>query len=149
MPDDRPVFGTCDPATSYVPRPSAYAIVRRASGEVAIVRAPKGYYLPGGGLEPGEVYEDAVLREAREEVGFVLDRLTMVGETLEYVDSVEDRCSYEKVSRYFTANLIGHLAPTEADHALEWVAVEKAAELLLPSHAWAVVRCGVIPTERA
>lgn len=55
-------------------RPSARAVVIR-DGRVAMVYSRKfGHYkFPGGGIEPGESREAALLREAREEAGLVLD----------------------------------------------------------------------------
>ena len=55
-------------------RPSARAIVIE-DGRVAMVYSRKfrHYKFPGGGIEPGESREAALLREAREEAGLVLD----------------------------------------------------------------------------
>ncbi len=55
-------------------RPSARAIVIR-DGRVAMVYSQKfcHYKFPGGGIEPGESREAALIREAREEAGLVLD----------------------------------------------------------------------------
>ncbi len=55
-------------------RPSARAVVIR-NGRVAMVYSRKfqHYKFPGGGIEPGETRETALLREAREEAGLVLD----------------------------------------------------------------------------
>ncbi len=54
-------------------RPSARAVVIR-DGRVAMVYSRKfrHYKFPGGGIEPGESREAALVREAREEAGLVL-----------------------------------------------------------------------------
>jgi 8-oxo-dGTP diphosphatase len=44
-------------------------VIINSKGMVAVVKSPKGYFLPGGGSLPGETPEDTVLREVREEVG--------------------------------------------------------------------------------
>lgn len=55
-------------------RPSARAIVLQG-GRAAMVYSQKfqHYKFPGGGIEPGESRETALIREAREEAGLVLD----------------------------------------------------------------------------
>ncbi|MBI1897436.1 MAG: NUDIX hydrolase [Acidobacteria bacterium] len=64
-----PVFGTPVEGCPYVLRPSAYALVRNAAGELAVARTPRGCFLPGGGVETGESPEQAIEREAKEECG--------------------------------------------------------------------------------
>ncbi len=69
-------------------RPSARGIMIR-QGKLAMVHARKfNYYkFPGGGIEPGECHEDALIREAREEAG-----LRVLPETIEpygYVHRVQ------------------------------------------------------------
>ena len=62
-----PSFGTRLPGVPYRPRPGAYALVFDAAGRVAVVHEDEGWYLPGGGLEPGESSEEALAREVVEE----------------------------------------------------------------------------------
>lgn len=49
-------------------RPSAYAIVFKDGG-LLLTPQSNGYDLPGGGVEFGEMPEDAVVREVKEETG--------------------------------------------------------------------------------
>lgn len=49
-----PTFGMPVAGVTYVPRPAAYAVIRNAAGAVAAVHVPAGYWLPGGGILPGE-----------------------------------------------------------------------------------------------
>lgn len=51
------------------------AIIENKKGEVLLVKSPKWsnkWTMPGGHIEPGEKIEDALLREAEEEVGLKL-----------------------------------------------------------------------------
>ena len=62
-----------DPAAPRLVRPSARGILIRGA-KIALVHSLKyDYYkFPGGGLEPGERPEDALLREVREEAGLAV-----------------------------------------------------------------------------
>ena len=53
-------------------RPSAYAVVIR-NGKLLLAKEASGSYgLPGGGIELGELPQDAVLREVKEETGIIV-----------------------------------------------------------------------------
>ena len=65
--------GDCDPAWRAIRRPSARGILIR-EGRIAMVHSLQyDYYkFPGGGIEPGESREAALIRETREEAGLVV-----------------------------------------------------------------------------
>lgn len=54
-------------------RPSVRGIILK-DGKIAMIHSKKyGYYkLPGGGIEPGESYEETLIREVREESGLLV-----------------------------------------------------------------------------
>jgi 8-oxo-dGTP diphosphatase len=136
-----PVFGTRVEGQTYLHRPSAYALVRNARGEFAVARTPVAHYLPGGGIDPGETPEQAVVREGREECGFVLQPRDLLARAIEICYSAEEKQYFEKDSFFIEADVVGHAAQTELDHELLWLKAEDAiAKLSHESHRWAISR---------
>lgn len=89
-----------------------------------------GVYLsPGGGLENGETPEECVVREVREETGYIARILHPFVNVNEYF--------YDRVfvSNYFVCEIIGEekqsLTETEILHGVEpeWVDFERALEI--------------------
>jgi 8-oxo-dGTP diphosphatase len=139
--NDIPVFGNQLPGHTYVHRPSAYALIRNAAGEWAVVRTPNGCFLPGGGMETDESPQETVEREAREECGFVLETRPPMASALEYVYSVQEKEYFAKESHFLEAVIVGTVQPEEDDHELLWLSLDHAvASLLHESHRWALER---------
>jgi 8-oxo-dGTP diphosphatase len=139
MEKETPVFGTQTEGKLYFRRPSAYALVRNALGQWAVVRTPQGCYLPGGGMEPHETPQETVIREAREECGFILKPGATTARAIQFCYSEEERKHFEKICEFMDAELIDTVAPTEHDHELVWMGLEQALEALLhEAHRWAV-----------
>ena len=83
------------------------------------------WYTPGGGLEPGETYEQAGLREVAEETGL---RLPGLGEPLldrESVFGFEGAVIHQH-DRFFVVR-VAHFAPSDVG----WTALERRATLRL------------------
>ena len=117
-------------------RPSARAVVIR-DGRVAMVYSQKfcHYKFPGGGIEPGESREAALIREAREEAGLVLDPKTV--RPYGFVHRIE-RGDAEPIflqdNFYYLAS-VAALVPQELDgyeaeegYTLRWVDPREAIE---------------------
>jgi len=137
----QPIFGSRRDGCPYIHRPSAYALITNDLDEIAVMRTPRGYFLPGGGVENGESPEMAVKREAREEGGLVLEGVEEFCSAIEYIESTEEHAFFEKDCRFFTAKLIDSVPGGERDHTLIWLPANRAAESLdHQSHAWAVQR---------
>jgi 8-oxo-dGTP diphosphatase len=136
-----PVFGTRLPGVDYRRRPSAYVVIRNAVREVAVIRTPRGAFLPGGGIDPGESPEDAVRREAHEEAGLALGPLTPLGAAVEFIRAVDEDAWFEKVCTFYTASVVARGEGTERDHELLWLDDDAARALLgHESHRWAIAR---------
>lgn len=74
--------------SSYELRKSARVILINEAGEIAIqhLQNYRFYKLPGGGVDPGETIEEALVREVREEVGCDCKIERSIGVTVEYRD---------------------------------------------------------------
>jgi 8-oxo-dGTP diphosphatase len=138
---DSPVFGIRIAGCRYTVRPSAYAVLRDDGGRIAVVRAARGWFLPGGGIEASEDAGQAVERETREECGLVIEPRRIVGTATEIVHSPAGHSGFEKESVFVEAVVVGRTAPTEPDHELVWLSPADAiARLSHKSHRWVVQR---------
>ena len=134
-----PAFGRRVPDQEYVPRPSAYIVLRDSRERFAVVQTPLGLFLPGGGLRPGETPEEAAAREAAEECGLRVEISTLVGVADQYVYSKPEETFFVKRSTFVRASVTGSVANSEADHTLCWLSAEGAERSLThESHRWAV-----------
>src|SRR5262245_45846627 len=114
------VFGQAADGYRIVPRPSAYAVIVDSHKRLAIVRTPEGTFLPGGGIDPGETPEQAVIRESLEECGFVVGVEGWVGRAREIVWVPREQHYSSKESEFFRAVVRGAGIRTEQDHWLLW-----------------------------
>ncbi|HEX6884632.1 MAG TPA: NUDIX hydrolase [Planctomycetota bacterium] len=126
-----PTFGTRLPHLAYRPRPGAYALVFDAEGRVALVHEEDGWYLPGGGLEPGETHEQALAREIQEECACGITLEAHLADAIEHLVTRSGR-ALEVQARYFRARFVG--APSAC-----WLTPEEAcARVHRLSDAWAI-----------
>ena len=76
---------------------SCFVVAITPNGHIAISRPERGLGLPGGHVEAGESPEDCVRREANEECGITLGKLTVIGGWLaEKVKETEYNAKYPK-----------------------------------------------------
>jgi len=139
--DDVPSFGVPPAMECCVVRPGAYAIVHDA-GRVALVRTREGLFLPGGGIEPGEGVDDALVREVREETGLAVRPGEWSARAIAFVDAPAEMLHFEKRGTFVECAPAGPVAaPSEPFHELVWVDAAAAAGIVGDaSHRWALVR---------
>jgi 8-oxo-dGTP diphosphatase len=147
-PDTPRTFGEVEEGATYVLRPGGYVVIQDTGGLIAIVETRKGFHLPGGGLEPGETFEQAAIREALEESGLhvAIDSQLGVADELVYDDA--DACHYRKRCAFFLGRVLGPGGDPEPGHRLSWVPLAEAVRCLrLGSERWAAALCLGLGTE--
>jgi 8-oxo-dGTP diphosphatase len=106
---------------------AAGGLVRR-DGRIAVVHRPRydDWSLPKGKLDPGETWEEAALREVREETGLECE----LGDELSST-RYHDRKGRSKLVRYWLMDPVeGEFAPNDEVDELRWLTPAEAAALL-------------------
>lgn len=78
------------------------------NNNILMVSCNKGdYKLPGGGIDAGESYEEALRREVREETGYIVDSISdMVGIVTERrIDVYDEESIFEMRSYYYVCKI--------------------------------------------
>jgi 8-oxo-dGTP diphosphatase len=140
-----PEFGERIQGQTYVSRPGAYALITDSRDLVGIIRTQRGYFLPGGGIEPGETTENALIRELREELGWTARILAKIGEAVQYL--VAEGEGYLAVrGTFFRVCLLEKINKGELNYQLEWLPASDAIQRLSRrSDAWAVEQIKTLP----
>lgn len=138
---EQPIFGEQLDGIDYRHRPGSYGLVVNSLYQICIVRTATGYALPGGGIEPDETKEQALLREVSEETGFVVSIQQPMGTAIHYTHSETE--GYIKKECFYYSCLFRSIekAPTEMDHTPEWCSYMEALDKLKEkeqAHYWAV-----------
>lgn len=142
--DPGPAFGDLDPTLERRRRPCAYAIVLDGRGRVLLMETPRGYYLPGGGIDEGETEHEALRREVLEEMGHEIQVGEEVGRAVQHI-RIGDRTILSKEGAYFRATLGAKVAEAvEEDHEPVWLPLVTACrEVVHRAQGWALER--VVP----
>lgn len=103
---------------------SCAALVTNKEGEILLVKSPwRGWEFPGGLIEPGETFQEALRREIREEAGVEVEITGFVG--------VCKNVEKDIVNIDFTAHYVGgELTTSEESTEVVWASPEKAMEMI-------------------
>ena len=131
-------FGCRAAEHAYTQRRAGYAVVIGENRKVAAILGSRTqFWLPGGGCEPGESYEDAISREVREELGRPIRLLRHIGQVVQYFYAAGEKQHYEMEAMFFLAEFAeGSVVPCE--YELHWLpADEWDRGFFHECHAWA------------
>ena len=103
---------------------SVAALVTNSEGKILLVNSPwRGWEYPGGLIESGETFQEALHREIREEAGVEVEITGFVG--------ICKNLERNIVNIDFTARYIsGKLTPSEESTDVIWATPEEAMEMI-------------------
>ena len=101
---------------------SVAALITNKEGKILLVNSPwRGWEYPGGLIEPGETFQEALRREVREEAGVEIHITGFVG--------ICKNIERDVVNIDFTAEYTGgELTPSEESTEVIWASPEDALE---------------------
>jgi len=103
---------------------SVAALVTNEQGQILLVKSPwRGWEYPGGLIEPGETFQEALHREVREEAGVEIEITGFVG--------ICKNVERDIVNIDFTARYVGgELQTSEESTEVIWASPQEAMELI-------------------
>jgi 8-oxo-dGTP diphosphatase len=136
---DEKVFGVRLDEVEYRNRSAVYGIATSKGGEIAVIKTPGGFFLPGGGIEGAENHVECLQREFLEETGYEIETINFIGRASLYHIARTNECIHG-IGYFYTVNLRGNTGcKIEKDHELQWLEAEECIKgLFLEHQSWAV-----------
>jgi len=126
------------PVDSLSWRPSAYGVVIK-DGCVLVSEQFGGFVLPGGGLDLGELPEEAVIREIKEETGIAVTQPVLVGAESTFFKLPESHQGgfIQSILLYYACTFVGgelsneHFTDHDQKHTgmPQWLPLEKVGSV--------------------
>lgn len=123
-------FGHKEVNLEYPIREGAYGILIRDE-KMLLISTPRGYFLPGGGIEAGEDHVMAVKREFEEETGIVVDVGDYIMSNKEFGYAPGLNKHIEMIGHYYHVYDTGRrVDQIEDDHSKAWLSLADATYTL-------------------
>lgn len=136
------IFGTKLEGQTYRERQAVYGLLINDKNQLAIVKTPRGNFLPGGGLKNEENHNDCLKREFLEETGLVIEVGDYLGSAILYDFGPIIQQYLKMVGHFYEVNFTGLMQEKiEDDHELVWIdRVVAERSMLLEHQSWAIKR---------
>lgn len=116
----------------YMVRPTAKGIVVDYEGKIALLSNREHSLFPGGGVEDGESFEEAFIRECKEEIGCDVDIISHLGDALQF--RAKNATKYDV--HFFVGRVVDEKgAPTTTEEGelacvINWLTEEEVLKVL-------------------
>lgn len=112
----------------YRERIGAYALII-LEAKIALVKRDNNYFLPGGGVENDETFEECLKRECSEEIGYNVDIEQYIGKLSHYTKSVKRNEYLKLIGHFYIGKLLAsNNLKIEEDHELDWIPIKEAPD---------------------
>jgi len=115
----------------YRERIGAYALITNSDNKIALVKRDNNYFLPGGGVEKDETYEECLKRECSEEIGYNLEIAQYIGKLPNFTKYVKRNEYLKLIGHFYIGKLLdNNNLKIEVDHELVWVPIKESPEIM-------------------
>lgn len=133
-------FGEIIDGEEYRDREAVYGLLYNDSGQIGIIKTPRGYFLPGGGIEKSESHQICIQREFLEETGCGIEVGEYVGCGILYGFVKRLETYLKMIGHFYKVRLSGEeQEKKENDHEMIWMDICEAEKSMLLEHqSWAI-----------
>lgn len=133
-------FGEKQSGIEYKKRVGSYGILIE-NKRIGVVKSAvyNDFFLTGGGIDEGESDEEALRREAREEIGFEIEIGEKIGEAIEYFYSESEKRYVAKECHFYRVALVGESDGT-GKHELVWLSANNLDQMHHECYKWIVAK---------